>query len=127
MENRIPDTVTTHLIGVLDSGAEGLTPQALSLITQADLIIGGTRTLALFAAQISPQAERRDLTGALALVPAWIGAAQAAGQRIVVLATGDPLCHGIGAYLLPRLAAGSCTVLPNVSTLQLACARLGLP
>ena len=127
MENRIPDTVTTHLIGVLDNGLEGLTPQALSLIARADLVIGGTRTLALFAAQISLQAERRDLTGALAQVPAWIGAAQAAGQRVVVLATGDPLCHGLGAYLLPRLAAGSCLVLPNVSTLQLACARLGLP
>ena len=35
MENRIPDTVTTHLIGVLDNGLEGLTPQALSLIAWA--------------------------------------------------------------------------------------------
>jgi precorrin-6Y C5,15-methyltransferase (decarboxylating) len=44
-----------------------------------------------------------------------------------VLATGDPLCHGIAAYLASRLCIEAIEVLPNVSTLQLACARLGLP
>jgi precorrin-6Y C5,15-methyltransferase (decarboxylating) len=60
-------------------------------------------------------------------VPEWIRAAQAADQRVVVLATGDPLCHGIAAYLASRLCIEAIEVLPNVSTLQLACARLGLP
>jgi precorrin-6Y C5,15-methyltransferase (decarboxylating) len=46
---------------------------------------------------------------------------------VVVLATGDPLCHGIAAYLASRLCIEAIEVLPNVSTLQLACARLGLP
>ena len=127
LENHISGTITTHLIGVLDSGAEGLTPQALSLIAQADLVIGAARTLSLFATQISPRAEQRDLGGALSQVPEWIDTAQAAGRRVVVLATGDPLCHGIAASLLPRLKAGSCAVLPNLSMLQLACARLGRP
>ncbi|OGB75460.1 MAG: precorrin-6Y C5,15-methyltransferase, partial [Burkholderiales bacterium RIFCSPLOWO2_12_FULL_67_210] len=44
-----------------------------------------------------------------------------------VLATGDPLCHGIAAYLASRLCIEAIEVIPNVSTLQLACARLGLP
>ena len=44
----------------------------------------------------------------------------------MVLATGDPLCHGIASYLASRLCIEAVEVLPNLSTVQLACARLGL-
>lgn len=116
-----------RIIGVLDDGAASLSHAALAHLQQAQLVIGGTRTLQLFAGQIDPAARQRDLTGALSQVPEWIRAAQAANQRVVVLATGDPLCHGIAAYLASRLCIEAIEVLPNVSTLQLACARLGLP
>lgn len=115
-----------RIIGVLDNGADGLTPQALAHLREADLVIGATRTLALFADQLAA-AETRDLTGQMAQVPEWIRAAQAQHQRVVVLATGDPLCHGVAAFLQSRLCIEACEVLPNVSMLQLACARLGLP
>lgn len=116
-----------RIIGVLDDGVASLGRTAQAHLQQAQLVIGGTRTLQLLAAQISPDAQQRDLTGALSQVPEWIRAAQAAGQRVVVLATGDPLCHGIAAYLASRLCIEAIEVIPNVSTLQLACARLGLP
>ena len=116
-----------RIIGVLDDGVASLGRTALAHLQQAQLVIGGTRTLQLFAKHIDPAARQRDLTGALSQVPEWIRAAQAAGQRVVLLATGDPLCHGIAAYLASRLCIEAIEVLPNVSTLQLACARLGLP
>ena len=116
-----------RIIGVLDDGPRGLTPHALACLEQAELVIGGHRTLARFAAHIAPQAERRDLTGRLGEVPEWIRTAQARGRRTVVLATGDPLCHGIAAFLQARLCIENIEILPNVSTIQLACARLGLP
>jgi precorrin-6Y C5,15-methyltransferase (decarboxylating) len=116
-----------RIIGVLDDGVASLSRTALAHLQQAQLVIGGSRTLQLFAAQIDPAAIQRDLTGALVQVPEWIRAAQAEGQRVVLLATGDPLCHGIAAYLASRLCFEAIDVLPNVSTLQLACARLGLP
>lgn len=116
-----------RIIGVLDNGTEGLAPRALAHIEQADVVIGGTRTLELFAARFAPHAERLDLTGKLNQVPEWIREAQAADRRTVVLATGDPLCHGIAGFLQARLCIEACEVLPNVSTVQLACARLGLP
>ncbi len=116
-----------RIVGVLDDGEASLSRAALAHLQAAQLVIGGTRTLALFAAQIAPEALQRDLTGALSLVPGWIREAQADGLRVVVLATGDPLCHGIAAYLASRLCIEAIEVLPNVSTLQLACARLGLP
>ncbi|HQS42766.1 precorrin-6y C5,15-methyltransferase (decarboxylating) subunit CbiE [Polaromonas sp.] len=116
-----------RIIGVLDDGVNSLSQSALTHLKAAQLVIGGARTLQLLAAHIAPDAQQRDLTGALSQVPEWIRAAQAAGQRVVVLATGDPLCHGIAAYLASRLCIEAIEVLPNVSTLQLACARLGLP
>ncbi len=116
-----------HIVGVLDNGAAGLTPEALARVREARVVIGGTRLLGLLAAEIAPAAATLDLTGRLGEVPGWIEQARASGHRVVVLATGDPLCHGIGAWLAGRLPAGSWAVLPNLSTVQLACARLGLP
>ncbi len=116
-----------RILGVLDDGVNSLSQSALTHLKAAQLVIGGARTLQLLAAHIAPDAQQRDLTGALSQVPEWIRAAQAVGQRVVVLATGDPLCHGIAAYLASRLCIEAIEVIPNVSTLQLACARLGLP
>ena len=116
-----------RIVGVLDDGVASLGATALQHLGAAQLVIGGARTLQLLAAHIAPEAVQRDLGGALSQVPEWIRAAQAERQRVVVLATGDPLCHGIAAYLASRLCIDAIEVLPNVSTLQLACARLGLP
>ena len=116
-----------RILGVLDDGVASLGAQARQHLWHADLVIGAARTLHLFAKEIAAHAVQRDLTGVLSQVPEWIRAAQADNQRVVVLATGDPLCHGIAAYLASRLCIEAIEVLPNVSTLQLACARLGLP
>ncbi len=116
-----------RILGVLDDGVASLGQGALAHLAQAQLVIGGARTLQLLAAHMAPEAVQRDLTGAMSQVPEWIRAAQATGQRVVVLATGDPLCYGIAAFLQSRLCIEAIEVIPNVSTLQLACARLGLP
>lgn len=116
-----------RILGVLDDGVASLGQSALTHLAQAQLVIGGARTLQLLAAHMAPGAQQRDLTGAMSQVPEWIRAAQALGQRVVVLATGDPLCYGIAVYLASRLCIEALEVIPNVSTLQLACARLGLP
>lgn len=52
---------------------------------------------------------------------------RAAGKRVLVLADGDPLLFGIGATLVRRLGAEAVRLRPAVSSLQQACARLGLP
>ena len=116
-----------RIVGVLDDGIASLSAAALLHLQAAQMVIGGARTLQLFADHIAPAAVQRDLSGALSQVPEWIRAAQADRLRVVVLATGDPLCHGIAAYLASRLCIEAIEVIPNVSTLQLACARLGLP
>jgi precorrin-6Y C5,15-methyltransferase (decarboxylating) len=115
-----------RILGVLDDGAASLNATALAHLRTADLVIGGTRTLALLDDDIRPGADRRDLTGQLSAVPEWVRVARADHLKVVVLATGDPLCHGIASYLAARLCVEALEVLPNVSTLQLACARIGL-
>ncbi len=114
------------IIGVLDDGEQSLSVAARDSIRQADVVIGGLRTLSLFKNVFNKKAVTHDLTGSLSKVPEWINAAQEKGRSVVVLATGDPLCHGIGRYLIKKLGQECCTIVPNLSMLQLACARLGL-
>ncbi len=45
----------------------------------------------------------------------------------MVLADGDPLFFGIGKRLGEDLGCENIVVEPNISTMQVACARLGLP
>nr|WP_274522065.1 precorrin-6y C5,15-methyltransferase (decarboxylating) subunit CbiE [Halorhodospira sp. 9621] len=114
------------IVGVLDDGPEALAPAAREAIAGADLLIGGRRVLET-CAPLAPGAERRDLTGSVAQVPAWIEAAAAQRRHVVVLASGDPLCHGIGERVTASLGAARCRVLPAPSLVQLACAGLGWP
>ena len=113
------------LIGILDDGWGGLSDAARARLTAAALVIGAGRTLELVRSQL-PKAELKDMDGALGKVPEWTQAALAEGRTVAILATGDPLCHGIAAWLGGKLDAPP-EILPNVSTLQLACARFQQP
>lgn len=126
MDTCVKDPNPCRVIGVLDDGAASLGATALAYLRSADVIIGGARTLALLAQEFKAGAERRDLTGRLKDVPAWVRAARTDNHSCVVLATGDPLCHGIAPYLAQHLCLQALDIVPNLSTLQLACARLGL-
>ncbi|WP_374041334.1 precorrin-6y C5,15-methyltransferase (decarboxylating) subunit CbiE [Massilia sp. IC2-278] len=122
----LKDPNPCRVIGVLDDGAASLSPTALAYIRNADVVIGGARTLALFKRECKPGAVRHDLTKRLKEVPEWVRAARNDHLACVVLATGDPLCHGIAPYLAQHLCVQALDILPNLSTLQLACARVGL-
>lgn len=111
----------------LGMGPEGLTPEARALAEAAELLVGGRRQLALF-----PEAacETLAVTAPLDAVLSRIAKAHAEGRRVVVLADGDPLFHGIAATLVRRLGrdaiAKDLRIHPGVSSLQAAMARLGL-
>ncbi len=114
------------VVGVLDNGEEGLTAESRHLLITAEVVIAAARTLALFAKLIG-DAEQLDLTGKISQLPDWIDKALAQQKKVVVLATGDPLCHGIAGFLAKRLGAEKLRIYPNLSTIQLACARFALP
>lgn len=114
------------IIGILDDGWAGLSDSARQAVATAGLVIGVGRTLDLIKAQL-PNTECRDMDGALTKSPAWIEAARAEGKSVAVLATGDPLCHGIASYLLGKLGRDGVEILPAPSTLQIAFARWQQP
>lgn len=113
-----------QVIGIGDDGAHGLPAKRIAGIESADLLVGGRRHLALFP---DAGAERIEVGSNLKEVTARIDGASADGRRVVVLASGDPLFHGLGGYLVGRLGAERVVVHPHVSAMQVAFARLGQP
>jgi cobalt-precorrin-7 (C5)-methyltransferase len=89
-------------------GPKMLTPEASEAIGQARLIYGSKRAIDLVRNHISPGSsvevikDYRELAG----LP----------EEAVVLSTGDPMLSGLG-YLKGR-------VIPGISSMQVACARL---
>ncbi|HEY7145001.1 MAG TPA: precorrin-6y C5,15-methyltransferase (decarboxylating) subunit CbiE [Streptosporangiaceae bacterium] len=109
------------VVGIGEDGWDGLTRAAQETLRAAKVIVGSARQLALIpdlgvrCEQLpSPLLEHLD-----ALVADTPG--------LCLLASGDPMLHGIGATLARRLGPERLTVRPAVSSVALACARLGWP
>ncbi len=111
------------VVGIGADGPEGLSPRALALVERAEVLCGGERHLAFFpehpARRVAIRANVETLLRRLRRL--------AVRKRVVVLASGDPLCFGIGARLVEAFGPERVRVLPHPSAAQLAFARLGLP
>lgn len=101
--------------GRLPAGAE-------HRLRAATLVVGAARHLA--AAGALPPVPTRELTGDIGTVLDEIAAAD--GQ-VVVLASGDPGFFGVLRLLVERLGRARVEVLPAVSSVALAFARVALP
>ncbi len=108
-----------YIIGIGDDGLEGLTTSARERIDQAELIFGSPHTLEALG---EVAGERAPVSIDLDRMVQRIESAP--HQRIVLLATGDPLFYGTARYLVQRLGKENCEVVPSVSTMQLAFARV---
>lgn len=106
------------VIGIGDDGVAGLPQAYLDRIRQAELLIGGERQLHFFA---DSGAEKVVLKSGLSELTERL---RSETRNAVVLASGDPLFYGIGGYLAGKLP-GRVEVYPQVSSLQLAFARIG--
>ncbi|MBF0144916.1 MAG: precorrin-6y C5,15-methyltransferase (decarboxylating) subunit CbiE [Magnetococcales bacterium] len=120
-------TAAIRILGVLDNGPESLTPMAKSWLEGADLVLGEARFLELYASLMAKSAEKRPFSGKIVQVPLWLEEARGLGRQVVVLATGDPLFFGLAGYLAQKLPPGSFEVQCQVSSMQLAFARLARP
>jgi precorrin-6Y C5,15-methyltransferase (decarboxylating) len=108
-----------RIIGIGDDGLEGLTASARAAVEGADLLIGTDQTL---AAVPRNKAERLVMGHDLDEV---VGRIEKGGRRqIVILAQGDPLFYGVARYLCDKLGKDRFEVVPHVSTMQLAFARV---
>lgn len=112
------------ILGILDDGWEGLSAAGRARLAASRVVIGARRTLDLVTPHLDAAVVLRDMDGALGKTPEWVRAALADRLTVTVLATGDPLCHGIARFLIDKLGAASVDVLPAPSTIALACSRL---
>ncbi len=108
-----------RIVGIGIDGRDGLSKRALSAIEGADVLIGGRRHLEIFD---DFEGERIPIGSDLE------GLARAIEERldlsIVVLATGDPCFFGIGRFLLKRFGKEGVEIIPNVTVMQEAFARI---
>lgn len=107
------------IIGVGDGGVESLTSAARQTIEQADLLIGSDHTLTRV-----PAGKQQRLVIGNDLQLAVDAVANRGNKKVVVLASGDPLFYGIARYLCDRLGKDTFDVIPHVSSMQLAFARV---
>jgi len=110
-----------HIIGIGDDGLEGITAQARRLIEEADLVLGAEATLKLLPK--SGVTDQRVVLGGN-LDEAVQHVNKGSDKAIAVLASGDPLFYGVARYLCDKLGKDRFEVVPHVSSMQLAFARV---
>lgn len=109
------------ILGIGEDGVEGLSPAARHLLQAAELVVGGKRHLVLAAPLIAGRQMPwpSPMDGAIEAILAQ------RSHKVVVLASGDPFCDGVGALLATRVPADEFLSLPALSSFSLALSRLG--
>ncbi len=109
------------ILGIGEDGVEGLHEAARGLICGAALVVGGARHLSLAGSLVRGEA----LAWPSPLSDAFPTILARRGQPVVVLASGDPYCYGIGSVLGCLVPTEETLCIPAPSAFSLACARLG--
>ncbi|WP_439660290.1 precorrin-6y C5,15-methyltransferase (decarboxylating) subunit CbiE [Lentzea sp. HUAS TT2] len=105
------------VVGIGADGWDGLSPAAQQAVSRSRVLMGSRRQLDLVPGEFDRVAWPSPLVPALpALFEKY--------RDVCVLASGDPMFHGIGTTLV-RLLGDRVTVIPHPSSVSLACARLG--
>lgn len=107
------------IVGVNEGGPATLTPAALDIIRNAGMLVGGKRLIAMWP---DLPVEKIAIAGNLEDLADRIRANR--HENIVVLASGDPGFFGIAKFLVQRFGKNDVEILPNVSSVQLAFARI---
>ncbi|NUQ61288.1 MAG: precorrin-6y C5,15-methyltransferase (decarboxylating) subunit CbiE [Pirellulales bacterium] len=108
-----------HVIGIGEDGLGGLTETARRLIEEADLILGENHCLALV-----PESRAERFVVGTNFEEGLRRLEDASTRNAVVLASGDPLFYGVARFLCDRLGKDRFEVIPHVSSMQLAFARV---
>jgi precorrin-6B C5,15-methyltransferase / cobalt-precorrin-6B C5,C15-methyltransferase len=115
-----PDEIA--VVGIGADGWAGLPESSRAVVSSAEVIFGSSRQLALLPATVTGD----RIAWPSPLVAALPGLLADHHRRAVcVLASGDPMFHGIGATLGRLVGPERLRVLPHPSSVSLAAARLG--
>ncbi len=109
-----------HIVGIGEDGMDGLTSAAKTIVTSADVIIGGDRHHKL---SDEVAAERIAWPHPFDALIDTLKSLK--GRRVVVLATGDPLWFSVGARIGRAVEPREISYHPQISAFQLAAVRMG--
>lgn len=113
---------TIDIIGI-GQGLSDLTAHHMELINQSEVLVGGQRMLDMF--DTSDKITLRVKGKLSALFHEIKGYAKT--KKVVVLASGDPLFHGIGASLTRHFDKSQLNIHPNISSIGAAFAAIKEP
>ncbi len=105
------------VIGIGEDGLSGLSAASLAALQEAEAVFGGARHLELAQAG----ARGRPWSVPFDIAPVM----EMRGQRVAVLASGDPFWHGVGGTLARQLEPTEWRVYPGPSSFSLIAARMG--
>ena len=109
-----------YIIGVAFGGPTSLLPKIHRLVNEAEMVFGGKRLLDMFPSSSGQKIViKNNLDKTADLIEVNLGQ-----KRMVVLASGDPGFYGIARYLTGKLGKDAFEIIPNVSAMQLAFARI---
>jgi precorrin-6y C5,15-methyltransferase (decarboxylating) CbiE subunit len=109
------------IVGCGPGAPEFLTPAAVRAAEEAEVLVGARRLLGLFQdhpgekIEMGPRTE--EVLEAISRRPS---------RKIAVLVTGDPGIASLAGPVIRRFGTEHCRVIPGVSSLQAAFARLGM-
>jgi precorrin-6B C5,15-methyltransferase / cobalt-precorrin-6B C5,C15-methyltransferase len=115
------DAAMIVVVGIGADGMPGLSAASRAELQSATVIYGAKRQLALLDDTLP--AARREWPSPM--LPALQALPVDAAEDIHIVASGDPLSHGIGGTLIRLFGPEKVRVLPHVSAVTLACARMG--
>lgn len=110
------------VIGVGAQGIDSLADTVRDEIYAADIVVGSERLLSHFSdLSCKTHTWTSPISDMITNIETW------RHQRVVVLATGDPMHYGIGVTLKQNFPANETRVIPSPSVFSLAAAKLGWP
>ncbi len=121
MDRKIIGQKWLSIVGIGEDGLAGVSSVGRSLIKQAHILVGGERHLAM----LSPDPHQECWCWSSPISDSVAQILMRRGQSVCVLASGDPMCYGIGATLSRSIPIEEMTIVPAPSAFSLACARLG--
>lgn len=126
MSDGAHDARAVDVVGLVGGWAYG--PGADAALAAATVVVGAPRHLAAVARRgLAPGAATVPLVGPLDAVLDDLAAHRARGERVCVLASGDPGLFGIVRALGARLGPDALAVHPAPSSVALAFAAVGAP
>lgn len=107
------------IIGIGDDGLDAASDSVKKLVHEAETLVGNERVLALVG-----EGSQQRITMSADIEETVERIESADKGPIAVLVSGDPLFYGLARFLCDRLGRDRCEIIPHVSSMQLAFARV---